>query len=170
MKNMMGCIIGRDKSKMHGHMPRVFEHPPIKRRRSKPPMRGPHRGGEFIESCKVFHRNIIRLLKAIPPSLSVIDGFEAMGGNGPCFGEMVSLGVAVASSNYVAADAVMSKVLGFDPLSIGYIYYANKKGLGCGNLSKIEIIGEKIEDVKIKLKPHPNYEDEMKWRLSEWYP
>ena len=152
MKNMMGCIVGYDKIKMHGSVLRSAS------------------SEKQIESYKVIQRNILRLVKAVPPSLSVIDGFEAMGGDGPLSGKMVNLGVAVASSDYVAADATMSEVVGFDPMNIGHIYYADKEGLGCGDISKIEITGRKIEDVKIKLDPHPNHNDLMKWKLSEWYP
>ena len=75
-----------------------------------------------------------------------------MEGNGPVLGKMVNLGVAVASNDYVAADATMSEVVGFDSTDIGYIYYADKEGLGCGDISKIEITGRKIEDVKIILR------------------
>ena len=157
MKNMMGCIVGHDKIKMHGLLPgdSVNKYASSEKQ---------------TEIYKIFPQNVLRLVKAVPPSLSVIDGFEAMEGNGPLFGEMVNLGVAVASSDYVAADAIMSEVVGFDPMNIGYIYYANKEGLGCGDVSKIEIIGSKIEEVKIKLKPHQNTNDMMKWKISEWYP
>jgi hypothetical protein len=41
---------------------------------------------------------------------------------------------------------------------------ANESGVGVGDLSKITVIGEEIEHVRIKFKPHSNYElIQKKW-------
>ena len=67
----------------------------------------------------MFHRNLIRLIKYVLPSLSVIDGFVGMEREGPVKGDAVNLGVAVASVDYVAADTIMARIMGYDPSDIG---------------------------------------------------
>jgi len=145
LKNMIGCMRREDRGKVHGfdsQAPRVLE-----------------------ASVKVIHRNLITLAKYLAPHISVIDGFMGMEGSGPGEGDPVFLGVAVASTDWVAADAVMAKIMGFEPLEIGYIFYANEEGLGVGDLSKIRLVGNaKIEEVRKKFKPHPHYPVQVKWR------
>ena len=53
----------------------------------------------------------------------------------------------LASGDMVAIDAVAAKMMGFDPLSIKFIRLAHERGLGCGDLRDIEVIGEDISDV-----------------------
>jgi len=42
---------------------------------------------------------------------------------------------------------VAAKMMGFDPLSIRFIRLAHERGLGCGDVREIEIVGEDISDV-----------------------
>jgi hypothetical protein len=53
--------------------------------------------------------------------------------------------VILASDDQVAIDAVAAKMMGFDPLSIGYIRIAHEDGLGVGDVRDIEIVGDSIE-------------------------
>lgn len=160
MKNMMGCLVGYDKALMHGS-PRL--HANVRMIDSVEPAKRP-------EMYKVFNRNLIRLIKHVPPSLSVIDGFVGMDGEGPVNGDAVNLGVAVASADYVAADTVMAQIMGYDPSDIGYLYYANKEQLGVGNSSKIPVIGEEISNVIHAFTPNRDTEAALQWKQSEWYP
>ena len=64
----------------------------------------------------------------------------------------------------MAADAVAASVMGFNPLDIGYLYHLDKEGLGTAQLSKIEVLGSKISDVRKICKPHRSYEVQSKWR------
>jgi hypothetical protein len=50
----------------------------------------------------------------------------------------------LASSDSVAIDAIAAKIMGFDPLSIGYIRLAHEDGLGVGRPDEIEVVGEDI--------------------------
>jgi uncharacterized protein (DUF362 family) len=93
-----------------------------------------------------------------------------MEGEGPVNGEAVNLGVAVASADYVAADTVMSQIMGYDPSDIGYLYYANKERLGVGDSSKIDVIGEEISNVIHAFTPNRDTEAALQWKQSEWYP
>ncbi len=160
MKNMMGCLVGWDKALMHGS-PRL--HANVRMIDSVEPAKQP-------EMYKVFHRNLIRLIKYVPPSLSVIDGFVGMEREGPVKGDAVNLGVAAASVDYVAADTIMATIMGFDPSDIGYLYYANREGFGVSDLSQINVVGEKISNIMHAFIPHREKEAALQWKQSEWYP
>jgi hypothetical protein len=51
--------------------------------------------------------------------------------------------VLLASADQVAIDAMAAKLMGFDPLKdCKYIRLAHEMGLGCGDVSKIEVVGD----------------------------
>ena len=81
----------------------------------------------------------------IPPQLTVIDGFVAMEGRGPVHGSPVKLDTVIASTDVVAADAVASRIMGFEPERIDHIRWADGSGLGTMNP---EVVGDTIESVK----------------------
>ena len=53
----------------------------------------------------------------------------------------------LASADQVAIDAVAARMMGFNPLDLKFIRLAHERGLGCGDLSHIEIAGEDIGGV-----------------------
>jgi uncharacterized protein (DUF362 family) len=111
--------------------------------------------------------NLYKLAKFIPPHLSVIDGFEAMEGDGPTDGEKVELRVALASTDFVSCDSVVAKLMGFDINQIGYLAYCHQCGLGQGALSLIDIIGDSLENCASPFKPHPTYQAQLQWHIDE---
>lgn len=96
-------------------------------------------------------KNLVILASHNTPSLGVIDGIVAMGGDGPISGTSKKLGVVIASTDVVACDVVACEVAGFDAVETGYIYAAGRIGLGEYRLEEIEVVGEKIENVKQSL-------------------
>jgi uncharacterized protein (DUF362 family) len=116
------------------------------------------------QGVKAINENIARLGKHCMPDLALIDGFVGMEGAGPVDGEPVSLGVSSASLYPVSLDSVMAKIMGFDPLDIGYLHYINDWGVGVADFNKITVVGEPIEKVCRKFKPHPTFRDQLKWR------
>ena len=96
------------------------------------------------------HETLVDLLtiqKEIHPGIfTVMDGTTAGNGPGPRTMFPVIKNVVLASEDSVAIDAVAAKIMGFDPMSIGYIRLAHESGLGCGRVDEIEIIGEDIRD------------------------
>ena len=58
----------------------------------------------------------------------------------------------LASEDQVAIDAVAAKIMGFDPLSIKYIRLGHERGLGCGDIREMEIVGEDISNVNFHFK------------------
>ncbi|MEM3545870.1 MAG: DUF362 domain-containing protein [Candidatus Bathyarchaeia archaeon] len=111
--------------------------------------------------------NIYKIAKFIPIHLAVVDAFKAMEGDGPVWGSEVSMGVALAGLDPVAVDSVAAYIMGFDPMNIGYIYYCHKFGLGNANIENIKIIGENIETVKRRFKPHRSIDKQLNWRIPQ---
>jgi uncharacterized protein (DUF362 family) len=72
---------------------------------------------------------------------AVMDGTTAGNGPGPRTMFPVVKNVMLASEDQVAIDAVAAKMMGFDPMSIGYIRGAHEEGLGVGDPRDIEIVG-----------------------------
>jgi uncharacterized protein (DUF362 family) len=146
LKNMMGSLARSDRSKMHGYADDLER--------------------DFLKSVRIMPKNLIALGKHVAPHVGVIDGFLGMEGRGPGGGDEVPLGIAIASADFLAADAVAAKIMGFEPLEVGYIYYANELGMGVGDLSNIEVLGANIEDVQRKFKPHANYPTQKLWKVD----
>lgn len=69
------------------------------------------------------HHKLVDLLKLFQPAITIIDG--VIGGNvSELYTTPVEHGVMVASDNVIAADAVGSYLMGFDPLDMGYLRIA----------------------------------------------
>lgn len=96
-----------------------------------------------------FAQALVDIYEEVIPQLVLMDAVVGMEGNGPNAGDPRKVGLIMASNNGVAMDAVASSVIGFEPLSIPTIKYAQDRGLGTADLSKIDIKGERLEDVAI---------------------
>ena len=89
-----------------------------------------------------------------------------MEGSGPSSGDPVDLRVAIASTDFLAADTVATRLMGFDPDEVGYLHHCKLGGLGAGDLNDIEIVGNgTIEECRHPFKPHPTYQEQLQWRL-----
>ncbi|MDY6965661.1 MAG: DUF362 domain-containing protein [Halobacteriota archaeon] len=95
---------------------------------------------------------LVDLLKVIKPDLTLIDGIQAMEGQGPVFGDVVDMGVLIAGKDIVATDAVASYVAGFYPEEIDTTRIAAWEGIGTCSIEDIKIVGSRIEDVRRALK------------------
>jgi len=187
LKNMMGCMALDDRIKMHGQgsslargklykavapflSPRMVESAVriyqniTSRRRNLTAIKG--RNISMIKSVKAITYNLAVLAGYLAPHIAVIDGYTGMEGKGPGGGDEVFLGIAIASSDFLAADAVAAKIMGFEPMEIGYIHYIHELGLGVADIDDIEVIGEDIEDVRREFRPHPNYPEQRLWDVA----
>jgi uncharacterized protein (DUF362 family) len=77
---------------------------------------------------------------------AVMDGTTAGNGPGPRTMEPEVKNYILASQDQVAIDAVAAKMMGFDPLSIGYIRIGHDDRLGVGDVRDIEIVGADISN------------------------
>ena len=108
-----------------------------------------HRKRHWTHS--VIHETLTDLLaiqKEIHPGLfAVMDGTFAGDGPGPRAMRWHIKDRILASNDQVAIDAVAAKMMGFDPMNIKFIRLAHERGLGCGDVSKINVVGEDISQV-----------------------
>ena len=108
-----------------------------------------HRKRHWTHS--VIHETLVDLLaiqKEIHAGIfAVMDGTFAGDGAGPRAMRWHTKNVLLASADQVAIDAVAAKMMGFDPLGLKFIRLAHERGLGCGDVSQIEVVGEDISRV-----------------------
>lgn len=107
------------------------------------------------------NENIKRIYKKIPLQLAILDGFEAMQGNGPINGEMVPAHFCIASSDPLAADWLATKVMGIDMKDVGYLCMLEEEE---ENKSDYFVIGDNWQKNIIKFKMHSDFEKMKKWR------
>jgi len=118
----------------------------------------------LLSQVRAVSENLVRLGEVLMPDIAVIDAFEAMEGQGPGGGTPVKMGIAVAGTDPIACDAVMVYMMGYDPLSIGYLSIANDCGLGIADLKKIETVGDDPSLHVRRFKPHSNHHVQMRWK------
>jgi uncharacterized protein (DUF362 family) len=109
------------------------------------------------------HYNLFSLTQRLRPHLTVLDGFEGMERNGPVGGTPVDHRVAVASTDWVAADCVGARLMGFDPAKIGYMVFCGQAGMGQTDPSQLDILGPAISDLALSYVPHDTIEQQYKW-------
>jgi uncharacterized protein (DUF362 family) len=71
--------------------------------------------------------------------------------------------IAIASTDYVAADRVGIEVMGINPQWVGYLGFCAQAGLGQINLPNIDIRGTKLAEVTRKYQMHHDLERELRW-------
>lgn len=117
------------------------------------------------------HETLVDLLKVqqqIHPGIfAVMDGTTAGEGTGPRIMKPRAKNIILAAGDQVAIDAIAAKLMGFDPLTIGYIRIAHEQGLGVGDPREIEVVGDDIAGVSWDFKVGMNFHRMMGW-LS-WY-
>lgn len=100
---------------------------------------------------KYIHEVLVDLLmmqrELHPAVFAVMDATVCGDGAGPRTLVPRIKGYVIASSDSVAIDAVAAKMMGFEPMDIPYIRMATELGLGSGELSDIQIVGEDISDL-----------------------
>ncbi len=104
----------------------------------------------------VINETLVDLLviqKEIHPGLfAVTDGTISGNGPGPrCMIPHIS-NLLIGSADQVAVDAVSAKIMGFDPMELKFIRLAHEKGLGCGDVKELDIVGEDIKDMNLGYK------------------
>lgn len=111
------------------------------------------------------HYNMLLTAQKLRPywGAAVIDGYEGMEGNGPASGTPVPSRIAIASTDFIAADRVAVECMGINPAWPGYLNYCGQLGLGNYDSARIDVIGEKIAAVTKKYAMHQDIERELEW-------
>ena len=78
-----------------------------------------------------------------------------MEGDGPSRGTPVDSRIAVASVDPLAADVLSARLMGYDSKKILYLSSMTDAGMGQGNLDKIKVLGDRVEDCSYHFKNSP---------------
>ncbi|NOZ68362.1 MAG: DUF362 domain-containing protein [Deferribacteres bacterium] len=116
------------------------------------------------QGYKYTNLDLAELAGRVWPDLSVIDGLVGMEGNGPEYGTAIDAGIAISSTDPLAADRVACEVMGVDFSKVGYLWYCSEKGLGELDLSRIDIRGQRLKDCIRPFKLHSTVEQQYKWK------
>ena len=120
---------------------------------------------KFHVGVRMMQVNMMLTAQKLRPcwGAAVIDGYEGMEGNGPHAGTPVPHRIAIASTDYIAADRTGLEAMGIDPEWVGYLLFSYQIGLGQYDLNKIDIRGQKLADVKRKYLLHPDIDLQKRW-------
>lgn len=123
--------------------------------------------GLIHQGPKAINLSIAYIAAHMMPKLAVVDGCVGMEGNGPVSGDPRPMGLAIAGTDAVAVDSTTALLMGFDPCSVGYLYYLWKWGYG--GMAPNEVMIEGLTDWRkhvVKFRPHSTYARQLAWRLS----
>lgn len=112
----------------------------------------------------VANLNLFLMARLIRPHVAVIDGTAAMEGDGPVEGTAAPLGLALASADVVAADALAAHLMGFDPAGIGYLAYCARAGLGEIDLTRLRITGADPVPLRRRCRASPTHAAQSHWQ------
>jgi uncharacterized protein (DUF362 family) len=113
--------------------------------------------GKVHQGEKAINLNLFLLAQHIRPHLSVIDGFEAMEGNGPGRGTPVAARVAVAGTDFLAADCVALAVMGIPLARVGYLGHCATARMGEADVGKLDIAGAKLDSCRMRFQLHERF-------------
>ena len=128
IKNMYGTIPGKEKALWHFL-----------------------KGKDYDDFCRM----VVNIYQRLNPILTIIDGITAMEGKGPLSGNPRHLGVIVAGTDPLACERVCAEIGNFDIDLLPLFQMAKQMNLGCGDLDKIEVIGNSIDSLRCPNFVHP---------------
>lgn len=117
IKNQFGVVPGKLKGEMHVKLPGAID----------------------------FSRMIVDLNHCVHPKLYVMDGIVAMEGNGPRSGNPVAMNVLLVSTDPVALDATICRMVGLNPEFVETTKIGMEVGLGTYLEEEIELLGDPFE-------------------------
>ncbi|MDO8426569.1 MAG: DUF362 domain-containing protein [Deltaproteobacteria bacterium] len=123
VKNMFGCVPGKLKPQWHL--------------------------SAGVDSMD-FASMLLDLYMFLKPRLTVIDGIVSMEGNGPGSGTPRHTNLIFSGADCISLDTVIAEALGAKPESIPILKAARLRGMKGALLKNIEVVGEKIEEIRVK--------------------
>ncbi len=115
VKNIFGCVPGKRKVSWHF---------------------------EAGHDKMAFAKMLVEFYQMLSPRLTILDGIIGMEGDGPGSGDPRKMGIIAASSDAVAMDIIVSRMVGLDPEELPTTKAAMELGIGETDPEKIEIIGD----------------------------
>ena len=95
-----------------------------------------------------FNEVLHDLLVLLKPKFAVMDATFSMEGNGPNRGIIIPMNLILTSSDLVSIDKLCCEIMGIDWTEISYLKFIDKHLQR--EESEIQVIGEKIENIKRK--------------------
>ena len=117
VKNQFGCVPGALKSEFHVKVPDAYE----------------------------FAKMLIDLNACVHPRLYIMDGITAMEGNGPRGGTPRQMNVLLFSTDPIALDATMCRLMNLDPALVWTNRAGMEMGAGTYRSEEIRLLGDPIE-------------------------
>ncbi|MCL2792052.1 MAG: DUF362 domain-containing protein [Spirochaetaceae bacterium] len=102
-----------------------------------------------FQERELFAKMVVDLNIALKPAFTIMDAVTAMEGPGPGSGDPRHVGVVLASNNILALDIAAVTIMGYNPEEIPTITEALESKEWFKEVSSFDVVGEKIEDVKI---------------------
>ncbi len=96
-----------------------------------------------------FADHLLDICEYVNPLFSVIDGVEAMEGDGPSSGEKRQVGLILAASNPHALDTVAVNIAGIKAAAVPTIWAARERQIFSGDMRSILINGVQLKDIQI---------------------
>lgn len=97
-----------------------------------------------------FAEMIVDLCEYVKPDFSIIDGIEAMQGDGPTGGERRFVGALLGSDDPYDIDLVATRIINIDPMDMAIQKNAHDRGLCGESYLDTELMGDSIESVYVK--------------------
>lgn len=121
VKNQFGCIAGPKKAEWHTKIPNPVD----------------------------FSKMLLDLNSAVKTSFAILDGIEAMEGNGPRNGTPKQMNTIIMGQSLTAVDSAAVRLIGYDNvLAVPFLKAAYDTKWGTVLPEEIEILGEKLESLK----------------------
>jgi len=121
-----------------------------------------NRGTFDHSSPRAIAQVYLDIVKSIKPDLSIIDFSIGIEGNGPSVGQggttvdmKKRLGscLIIASTDIMAADATAARIMSHDTKKVKQLAMGFDMGLGQIREESIEILGEKLDNLRVEWKP-----------------
>jgi len=94
------------------------------------------------------HGFIRAMAENIPIDLSIVSASPAMIGTGPAKGTPRHTGLVICGTDPIATDTVGARLIGYKPQAVNYLFECINKGLGEGDINKINIKGITLQDAE----------------------
>ena len=121
-----------------------------------------NRGSFDHSSPRAIAQVYLDIIKAVKPDLSIIDFSIGIEADGPTIGlggrtvnmkKRLGSWAIIASTDIMAADATAARIMSHDTKKVKQLAMGFEMGLGEIRAKSIEILGEKLDNLRVKWKP-----------------
>ncbi len=123
VKNLFGTVIGTDKASWHLRAGRDF---------------------------RSFATALAQIYEKVDPAVSLVDGVLGMEGDGPSNGAPRRIGLIGASTDAIALDATVCRLVGLNPERLLTSVVGESLGIGAASEDRIDVVGDSLEGFPLK--------------------